>query len=81
MPQLPSKPPFSIENILGKIRARNIDVSDEQHATSLFTFKNYYRYLPYIKLKTSNPNAPQQLSFENIERRYAFDKKLRQILK
>lgn len=72
-----------IPTIINKIKSHGIKVDntkDESYITNLFSFKNYYRFTPYIKLKTSNPNAPIHLTIEHIEERYKFDKKLRYLL-
>lgn len=73
------KPPISVQDMIAQIQARGIIV-DVDHAKELFTFKNYYRYLPYIKLETGSTEAPKAVDLRYIERRYRFDKKLRNLL-
>lgn len=62
-----------------KLESRGI-VVDHSYAHQLFKYKNYYRFLPYIKYPTCSANAPSSLDLFYIEKRYKFDKKLRSLL-
>jgi len=70
---------ISVPEMIVKIENKGIKV-DYEHANKLLEFKNYYRILPYFKLKTTSTKAPKNIDFKYIERRYKFDKRLRSIM-
>jgi len=76
MPTLFSKPHFTVPEMIVKLKSKGIDV-DNSHAKELLEFKNYYRFIPYVKLQTLSAEVPSCIDFKYIERRYKFDKKLR----
>lgn len=80
MTNLFNKPPINIQNIILKIIQYGITITDQNEVIELFKFVNYYRVLPYIKIKPNHYASSQHQTFTNIKKLYIADKKLRGLL-
>lgn len=74
-----NKTAISVLDMINKIKGRGI-LCDDVYLKNLFTFINYYRFLPYIKHQLKHYSNSQPIDFSQIENCYKFDKKLRGLL-